>query len=365
MENKIYVIHENDDWTRHLTRRLDELSLPYETWHLDSGHFDLSAAAPAGVYYNRMSASSHTRGHRYAPELTGAVLDWLEFYDRRLLNGSSALRLELSKVKQYTALERAGIKTPKTAFAVGKEQIIAAARKLGVTPFITKHNRAGKGLGVHLFDSVDALADYVHSPQFDDSVDGITLVQEYIDSPGGFITRSEFVGGKYLYTVKVRTDSSFQLCPADNCQIEFTSCPAGYDDEAKSRLTMPIMAAPIAAINIDSTSFGTDIPSLEITETAEPMKFEIIDTADSGSGYRRDVIAKYEKFLSDNNVEVAGIESIEDANGNIFTYDVNTNTNYNPDAEAKAGKFAMLELAKYLSRQLESLSEADARPNRG
>ena len=74
--SKIYVIHENDDWTRHLVNRLEELNLPYETWHLDKGTVNLLEAPPEGVFYNRMSASSHTRDHRYAPELTGAVLDW-------------------------------------------------------------------------------------------------------------------------------------------------------------------------------------------------------------------------------------------------------------------------------------------------
>jgi hypothetical protein len=30
MMGKIYVIHENSEWTVHLTKRLDELQLPYE-----------------------------------------------------------------------------------------------------------------------------------------------------------------------------------------------------------------------------------------------------------------------------------------------------------------------------------------------
>ena len=64
MSKKIYVIHENDDWTINLTKRLDQLNLPYETWHLDTGIVNLNEAPPRGVFYNRMSASSHSRGHR-------------------------------------------------------------------------------------------------------------------------------------------------------------------------------------------------------------------------------------------------------------------------------------------------------------
>ena len=44
-----------------------------------------------------------------------------------------------------------------------------------------------------------------------------------------------------------------------------------------------------------------------------------------------------ERFLGSNGVEVAGIEFIRTPEGRVLTYDVNTNTNYNPDAEAAAG----------------------------
>ena len=358
MNKKVYVIHENDDWTRHLTARLDEVGVPYESWHLDQGNFDLSSVPPDGVYYNRMSASSHTRGHRYAPELTGAVLDWLELNNRKVLNGSKALSFELSKVKQYTALERAGIKTPKTVFAVGKDQIIAAAQQLDVFPFITKHNRAGKGLGVHLFDSIEALKDYVNGPSFDESVDGITLVQQYIKAPGGFITRAEFVGGKYLYSVRVLTDDGFQLCPADNCQIEFASCPAGYEEEPPKGLNIPAYLGlstytpneafePSLALSFCASEAQSQNLENEVIETG-PMKFEIISDAQTVSGKYRDLVNKIEAFLKENQIDVAGVEFIEDEAGNLYVYDVNTNTNYNKEAEAKAGKFAMLELAKLL-----------------
>jgi hypothetical protein len=40
-------------------------------------------------------------------------------------------------------------------------------------------------------------------------------------------------------------------------------------------------------------------------------------------------------------------------NGEIYTYDVNTNTNYNADAEKLAGHYNMLELAKTLKAELE------------
>src|SRR6516164_4001372 len=109
---KIYVIHENDAWVEPLRHAFAALDLPYEEWFLAEGVLDLTEVPPAGVFYNRMSASSHTRGHRYGAELTAGVLAWLEGHGRRVVNGSRALDLEISKARQYAALETAGIRTP-------------------------------------------------------------------------------------------------------------------------------------------------------------------------------------------------------------------------------------------------------------
>ncbi|WP_341202520.1 alpha-L-glutamate ligase [Planomicrobium okeanokoites] len=309
MTEKIYVIHENEEWTTHLFKRLDELQLPYEDWFINEGLVDLNATPPEGVFYSRMSASSHTRGHRFAPEMADSLLAWLEHHDRNVFNGTRALRLEVSKVNQYMALNAAGIRTPKTIAANGREQIIAAAEKLDAPSFITKHNRAGKGLGVRLFHSIEALKEYLDGGEFDPSIDGITLIQEYIQAPEPFITRCEFVGGKFVYAVQVDTSEGFELCPADACRIDELFCPAGEQPEEKP-------------------------------------KFQVVE------GFEDPIIAKYEEFLRKNDIAVAGIEFIRNAAGEIFTYDVNTNTNYNSDAEAAAGIFGMLELAKLLGKEL-------------
>ena len=73
MKNKIYIIHENDDWVEPLRKELKNISAPFEEWHLGKRNIDHLDKPPQGVFYNRMSASSHTRGHRYAPEHTAVV----------------------------------------------------------------------------------------------------------------------------------------------------------------------------------------------------------------------------------------------------------------------------------------------------
>jgi glutathione synthase/RimK-type ligase-like ATP-grasp enzyme len=300
----IHVIHENAAWLGPLAAALDRQGLPWHDWFLDRGVFDLSRPPPAGVFYNRMSASSHTRDHRYAAELTAAVLAWLERHGRRVVNGGRALDLEISKARQYAALEQAGIRTPETVIVAGRELLVEAARqRFGGGPLILKPNRGGKGLGVRLFQSPGALADYLESPEYEAPVDGIHLLQQYIRAPMPLITRAEFVGGRFMYAVEVDTSDGFELCPADTCAVE---------DQPRA-------------------------------------KFTIID--DIAPALKR----QYEHFLAANAIDVAGIEFITDTDGVRHTYDVNTNTNYNPEAEARAGRSGMNTLAQYLGAQLASL----------
>src|SRR5437879_11494063 len=98
-----------------------------------------------------MSASSHSRDHRYAAELAAAVLAWLAGHGRRIVNGPRALDLEISKARQYAALEAAGIATQKTVLVAGTDLLVDAAREnFAGKPLILKPNRGGKGLGVRL-----------------------------------------------------------------------------------------------------------------------------------------------------------------------------------------------------------------------
>ncbi|MBU9724283.1 MULTISPECIES: ATP-grasp domain-containing protein [Bacillaceae] len=307
---KVFILHENDEWTKPLIDALAELQVPFEDWHLHQGVVPLDEVPPEGIFYNRMSASSHTRGHRYAPELTHATLTWLEGHGRRVLNGRNALQLELSKVAQYEALKRYDVLVPKTTAVMGNEALCIATESFP-SPFITKHNRAGKGLGVHKFDSKTSLKEWVVSNKIEPSIDGVMLLQEYISSPTQTITRCEFIGGKFMYAVQVDTSEGFELCPAEACEIGEQFCPT---DGSNNSITKP--------------------------------KFEIIEN------YESPLIEKYEKFLQGEGIYFAGIENITDSDGKVYTYDVNTNTNYNPQAEEKAGIFGMKEAARKLKEEL-------------
>ena len=152
-----------------------------------------------------------------------------------------------------------------------------------------------------LIKSAVALERYVVSEEFELSVDGVTLIQQYIEAVAPFIIRVEFVGGRLLYAVRVDTSQGFELCPAD------AFCPIG-----KSAVSL----------------------------------FQI------ERNFSHELVEQYEDFLAENNIHIAGIEFITDRSGVTYTYDVNTNTNYNSKAEEVAGIYGMRAVADYLGREL-------------
>ena len=301
---KIYVIHENDEWLIPLKESLKKINAPYKEWHMDKESFDYKKTPPEGIFYNRMSASSHSRGHRFAPENTKDLLGWLEKGNRRIINNSRSLEIELSKLKQYEELKKFNIRFPKTLFAKSKKDILEKSKKFN-GPFLTKHNRGGRGLGINYFKNTNDLNEYLNS-KFEKSVDGITLLQEFIESETKVITRIEFVKGKFLYAVQVDASGSFQLCPADACNIDETFCPTNPDGN----------------------------------------RFMII------KNYHNPEISKYENLLKSNGIEIAGIEYIKDKKGVHYTYDINTNTNYNSIAERKSNLKGMDSIASFLYNEL-------------
>ena len=308
---KIYILYENADWLPPLERELKAANLPYELWHIHNTVFDLTVAPPEGVFLNRMSPSSHTRGHIGSVDATREMIYWLESYGRRVVNGSAAFAFEVSKIKQYTALQQAGIATPKTIAAIGSAETLVQAAQTMAAPFITKHNRGGKGMGVQLFQSHAAYAAYVHSPDFQVPMDHVTLIQEYITPRVPQITRVEIVNGEFLYAIDVSTARGFELCPAEKCEIGDSFCPTTDDGKDNS----PIERQSLFSLRKD---------------------------------FKDPIIEQYITFMTTHGIDVAGIEFIEDAKGQKFTYDINCTTNYSPGVEDEHGLNGMAKIVAYL-----------------
>lgn len=189
---------------------------------------------------------------------------------------------------------------PRTLGAVGREAVLRAAQSLGETPFILKPNRGGAGNSVHLVESVDRLAALLDDPATEAPLDGTWLIQRYVRAAEAAITRCEFIGGDFYYAVRVDTSDGFELCPADACAL-----PSGRE------------------------------------------KFEVIE------GFDEPILERYRRCLEAGGIEVAGIEFIRAVDGEILTYDINTNTNYNSAAEARSGVSGMGRLAAFLAGELE------------
>ncbi|MFN3200405.1 MAG: RimK family alpha-L-glutamate ligase [Bradymonadia bacterium] len=302
----VHILYENPDWLPPLEAGLKAHNLDYRLVEVWQGDLPIDQPPPEGIWINRMSPSSHTRGHSESVALMRETLAWLEAHDRRVINGSAAFRLEISKVQQDLALRRHGIQTPRTVAGVGAEALIKLAGTFD-GPFITKHNQGGKGLGISLFNNADEFSAYVKSDEFDRGPDGVVVLQQYIKPAGGFITRVELVGDRFLYAMRSSTSDGFELCPSDACQIPKQPvadvCP--IDGAAKFSLS------PITA----------DDP----------------------------LVAQYIALCKAEGLEVAGIEFVEDAEGNRYTYDINGTTNYNSAVGREAGIDGMHELAGYIA----------------
>ncbi|HXW47362.1 MAG TPA: hypothetical protein VEL03_21385 [Streptosporangiaceae bacterium] len=310
---KLYVLHENPEWYAPLAAAFDRAGLPHEQWLLGEAVIDLSEEPPPGVYWSRMSASAHTRGHPFAKDQTRGVLAWLEASGRQVVNGRRVLDLEMSKVEQLAALKAAGFDVPRTLAVAGTGELAAAARKLPV-PFIGKHNQGGKGLGVRKFDSHAEFEVYLAGPDYEPPADGITLLQEYLVAAQPLITRAEIVGGEFIYAITADTArGGFQLCPADACAVVPAAGAAGAGD-------------------------GGSAP--------EPSLFALRE------GFRHPVVGRYLDFAAEHGIGIAGFEFIETADGRLVTYDINTTTNYNAEIEAVAPRSALEAVAGYLGRLL-------------
>jgi hypothetical protein len=136
-----------------------------------------------------------------------------------------------------------------------------------------------------------------------------------VRAPRPVITRAELTGRRFTYAVEVDTSEVFELCPEDVCAIGEAAYPVGENPGRPAH------------------------------------KFTVLESVDPG------LISRLQGFLERAGVDVAGIEFIIGPDAQPLVYDVNTNTNYNPDAEARAGiagtrRSGMGALAAYLGDRL-------------
>ena len=309
----IGIYYEHPHWFAPLFAELDRRGTPYARLHAEHHSFDPADRPPVDLVFNRMSPSAWLRGHGNAVFYTHHYLAYLERRGVRVVNGAAAFRAETSKALQLSILRELGLPYPKARVINDPADAPAAAEALGF-PIVVKPNVGGSGAGVQRFDNVAQLAAAAATDSLEFGPDNTALVQEFIPSEAGRITRVEVLGGRFLYAIRVYSSGeTFNLCPADVCQ----------------------------------TTEGA-----ELVRTACP-----VDAPKNGlrvEGYEppREVIRAVERIAAACCIDVGGIEyAIDERDGKLYYYDINALSNFVADAPRVVGFDPFARLADFLEEE--------------
>ena len=217
----IAIYYEHPEWFRPLFEELDRRGVPYVRIDASRHQYDTSAREDEyALLFNRMSASAYLRGHANAIFYTRNYLEHLERKGVRVINGRESFAVETSKALQLSLFESLGLPYPRTRIINNADEAVNAARDLRF-PIVVKPNIGGRGAGIVRYETIDALTRAVEEGRIELGIDSTALVQEFSPARNGHIARVETLNGKYLYAIKVfTTGESFNLCPAEICQIE-------------------------------------------------------------------------------------------------------------------------------------------------
>jgi hypothetical protein len=139
------------------------------------------------------------------------------------------------------------------------------------------------------------------------------LLQEYLPhDPGHGIIRLEFLGGRLLYAMRVKTHGRFNLCPSPVCN----------PDDGDGVCEVPL-AAPAPPVEF--------YPYPEVPQEAVETATRIVRAA---------------------HLDVGGIEYLQTPNGRRVFYDINANSNLRPSVAAAFGFDPFERVVDYLEEQL-------------
>jgi len=317
--SQLVISHEHPDWFKPLFTELEKRAIAYQTVNPTQHQFAVEAPKPDfNVFFNRMSPSAYLRSGVQGTFYTLNYLKYLENKEVRVLNGYQAFTYETSKALQLLLLEELGIKYPKSRVVNHTSQVVAATEGLRF-PIVIKANIGGSGAGIEKFDSLEQVKEAVANNQIDFGIDHTALVQEFIPARGGYITRVETLGGKYLYAIRVyTTGESFNLCPADICQTT-------------------------AGTELVRNACALDAPK-------NGLKVEAFTPSD-------EIIANIEAIVQASKIDVGGIEYIiDDRDGEVLYYDVNALSNFVADAVNVIGFNPHEKLVDFIEQEIAAVN---------
>src|ERR1700710_709755 len=100
MQSDLVVLFEHPEWQKPLFAALDRRGGDYSAFDLKQAAFDPDTIPQAPLYFNQASPSAYVRGNTRAVPLCLSLMRSLELGGARVLNGSRAFSLELSKCTQ-------------------------------------------------------------------------------------------------------------------------------------------------------------------------------------------------------------------------------------------------------------------------
>jgi glutathione synthase/RimK-type ligase-like ATP-grasp enzyme len=307
-------LYEHPQWFAPIFAELERRRFPFERIFIPEHFYEVGPEQAAfKVLFNRMSPSANSRQHGSGIFHTLAYLDHLQLQGVRVINGAKAFRYEISKAAQASLLKSLGLSFLPSRVIHAAHQAVAAAEGLRY-PIIVKANTGGSGKGITRFDTKAELAAAVAAGGLDLGYDNVALVQEFIPARGGFITRVETLGFKYLYAIKVHlSGATFDLCPADICQ---TATGQALNN----------------ACAVEASKTG-----LKVEGFTAPVK----------------VVQDIERIVRAAGIDVGGIEYIvDDRDGNIYYYDINALSNFVADAHRVIGFNPVENLADFLQEEV-------------
>src|SRR5260370_870442 len=140
MTRQLDVYYEHPDWFRPLCAALESRGINYVKLNAPRPSFGPAAAGTEfSLLFNRMSASAYLRGNGQAIFFTQSYLAYIETTGVRVLNGSQAFALEISKARQLQLFDSLGLRFPKTRIVNCTDEIPAAAEEIGF-PLLVKPN---------------------------------------------------------------------------------------------------------------------------------------------------------------------------------------------------------------------------------
>src|SRR5579859_4852910 len=114
MDYDLVVLFEHPEWQKPLFSALERRAVRYGTFDLKRGAFDPDHVPDARLYFNQASPSAYVRGNTRAVPLALSLMRSLELGGARVLNGSLAFSLELSKSTQAALMKKLAIPHPRS-----------------------------------------------------------------------------------------------------------------------------------------------------------------------------------------------------------------------------------------------------------